>query len=148
MGKNFQEVVLWWAHMRPQGLGLSFLEKGAVRLKWAGCPWGAVGPCRGVVGPEGRGLTQPPGQPSTQHAPHSMIYGDAASWASSTGVAVRRPITLKAGHLRGVEEQGMETARFTRQLCWGPEALNQQWGVSWRGLLYSHSWISFLPTGS
>lgn len=73
-----------------------------MRLKWAGFTWGAVGPCGGVVGPEGRGLTQPPGRPSTQHAPHSMIYGGAASRASSTGVAVRHPITLKAGHLRGV----------------------------------------------
>ena len=65
MEKNFQEGILWWAHTRVHSLGLSPLEKGAMRLKWTGST-GAT------VGPEGRGHAQPPGWLSAQGARHDV----------------------------------------------------------------------------
>lgn len=91
MEKNFQEGILWWTPTSLHSLGLSPLEKGAMRLKWTGFT----------------GATHSPLDGSVLRVPGTM-YGSAASvglWHRGSSEVPHR-VTLKAGHLRGVEEQG------------------------------------------
>lgn len=60
-------------HQGP-ALDLSFLEKGAARLKWAGFTWVLWAPV-GVLGSEGRGLTQPLDGPASACPTQYNIWG-------------------------------------------------------------------------
>lgn len=85
--KSFQEEILWWAPSRPHGLGLSPLETGAVRLKWADVQmprWA-----------RSAGETRCPGLIGSRCTRHSQVYrgsGIRGPWHSlsvPTAVGVR-----------------------------------------------------------